>query len=241
MKTEFLSNISHELRTPLSIIIAYSESLRDPSLTAEEQTCFLDIIAKNGGDLLQLIDDLLDLSRLEISGAMLNITLSHIHDVMRSLWEQADKNAAEKSIKVRFRPGQDIPVIYIDNRRILQVLWCLVQNAIKFTEHGGSVEVRTKREGDRVWVQVEDTGAGIPPDQINSIFDSFRQLDGSNTRVSGGLGIGLAMAKHIVELHDGRIWVESEEGKGSIFTFVLPVDTEATFLADTDSDPDKSS
>ena len=236
MKTEFLGNISHELRTPLSIIIAYSESLRDPGLTDEERNGFLDIIHENGENLLNLINDLLDLSRLEVSGAMLNLTLSHVHDVIRSIWAAAEKQAAEKSIDIRFRPGYEIPVTYVDNKRIQQVLWCLVQNAIKFTEDGGSVEVRTKTGENGVWIQVEDTGTGIAPDQIPGIFDTFRQLDGSSTRESGGLGIGLAMAKHIVELHGGRIWVESKKGKGSVFTFVLPVDNKSTLAENTSVD-----
>jgi PAS domain S-box-containing protein len=230
MKTEFLANISHELRTPLSIIIAYSESLREESITAEERTDFLDVIAENGQNLLQLIDDLLDLSHLETSGASLNLSLSHIHDVVRSLWPRVERIAAEKGIHLSFEPGDDVPVIYLDNRRILQVLMCLVHNGIKFTDEGGSVTVRTNRDWEGVTIEVKDTGTGVAAERLPEIFDTFRQLDGSSTRKWGGLGIGLAMAKHIVELHGGRIWVDSEEGKGSMFAFVLPVDTEEPFL-----------
>lgn len=228
MKTEFLGNISHELRTPLSIIIAYSESLREPGLPEDVRNEFLDIILENGGSLLRLINDLLDLSKLEVSGAMLHPTLTHVHDVVRSIWTQAEKKASEKSIGITFTPGYEVPVAYLDISRIQQVLWCLVQNAIKFTPPGGTVEVRTKTGENGVWIQVEDSGAGIAPDQIPGIFDTFRQLDGSSTREIGGLGIGLAMAKHIVELHGGRIRVESKIGKGSLFTFVLPVDGRST-------------
>jgi PAS domain S-box-containing protein len=229
MKKEFMANISHELRTPLSIIIAYSESLRDENIDAETRSTFLDVIAENGQNLLQLIDDLLDLSHLEMSGAMLNTSLSHIHDVVRSLWPRVERLASEKRINLTFEPGEDIPVVYIDNRRILQVLMCLVHNAIKFTDEHGTVTVRTKRTDSGLEIEVEDTGRGIARDQIPRIFDTFRQLDGSSTRQWGGLGIGLAMAKHIIELHGGQIWVESEEGRGSVFTFTLPVDIEVTF------------
>jgi len=237
MKTEFLANISHELRTPLSIIIAYSESLRDDSISPEDEAKFLDVIAENGQSLLQLIDDLLDLSNMEASGTPISRSLSHIHDVIRAVWSRVEPLAAEKNIRLKLIQGYDLPVINVDNRRIVQVLMCLIHNAIKFTEDGGSVEVRTDRTDLGVAVEVEDTGTGIAADQLPKIFDAFRQLDGSSTRKWGGLGIGLAMAKHIVELHGGQLWVESEEGKGSLFTFVLPVDNDETFLREDDSTP----
>ena len=230
MKMEFLDNISHELRTPLSIIIAYSEALRDENIGPENRAKFLGVIAENGQDLLQLIDDLLDLSHLEMSGAMVNTSLSHVHDVVRSVWRRVERLAADKRIRIEFEPGEDVPVIYIDNRRITQVLMSLLHNAIKFTGERGSITVRTRLSEEGVLVQVEDTGTGIAPDQLPKIFDAFKQLDGSSTRKWGGLGIGLAMAKHIVELHGGRIWVESDEERGSVFTFVLPVDFDDDFL-----------
>jgi signal transduction histidine kinase len=239
MKTEFLANISHELRTPLSIIIAYSESLRDSNITPEDRTQFLDIITDNGQNLLQLIDDLLDLSHLEMSGTMLNSSLTHIHDVIYSQWPRVEKLANEKEIQLSFEPGENIPVIYFDNRRILQVLMCLLHNAIKFTEVGGKVTLRTSRNDEGLLMEVQDLGKGIAPDQLPGIFDTFRQLDGSSTRTWGGLGIGLAMAKHIVDLHGGRIWAESEEGKGSLFSFVLPVETEEQFLHRENRDDDE--
>lgn len=231
MKTEFLANISHELRTPLSIIIAYSESLRDGSLSNEERMQFVDVIAQNGESLLQLINDLLDLSKLEVSGAMLSITLSHMHDVVRGLWHKVEATARDKGIELVFKPGYDVPVTYVDNKRMTQVVQCLVQNAIKFTDMGGKVEVSTVRSSEGVVVEVSDTGKGIPTEQIPHIFDTFRQLDGSTTRRWGGMGIGLAIAKHIVELHGGRIWVDSSLGSGSVFTFVVPVETDEVLRA----------
>ena len=229
MKSEFLANISHELRTPLSIIIAYSESLRDEAISSDDRKQFLNVIAENGESLLRLIDDLLDLSQLEASGAMINLSLSHIHDVVRSLWPRMEPLAAEKNIRLTFHPGQSIPVVNIDNRRILQVLMSLIHNAIKFTGDGGAVDVRTVRDERGVLVEVQDTGAGIAAEELPKIFDTFRQLDGSSTRRWGGLGIGLAMAKHIVEQHSGRIWAESEPGKGSTFSFVLPVESDDSY------------
>ncbi len=229
MKTEFLANISHELRTPLSIIIAYSEALRDASLTVEERTKFLDVVAESGQSLLQLIDDLIDLSQLEASGTTINRSLSHIHDVMQAVWSRIEPMAVDKDIQLSLESGNNIPVINIDNRRILQVLFCLIHNAIKFTDPGGNVEVRTFLDTGGVVVEVRDTGRGIAADEIPKVFDTFRQVDGSSTRQWGGLGIGLAMAKHIVEQHGGRIWAESEEGSGALFAFLLPVEDEHSF------------
>jgi PAS domain S-box-containing protein len=226
MKTEFLQNISHELRTPLSIIIAYSDSLRDPTLSPESRSEFLDVVAENSNNLLRLIDDLIDLSRLEVSGAMLALDLGHIHDHIRAILPLVEVEARNKQIEVTFRPGADVPPSRFDNKRMQQVLGCLLRNAVKFTSTGGVIEVSTAVDGDELCVQVRDTGAGIPKSELGTIFDTFRQIDGSSTRRWGGLGIGLAMARHIVELHGGRIWVESEPGEGSTFTFALPVDAE---------------
>jgi PAS domain S-box-containing protein len=226
MKTEFLANISHELRTPLSVIIAYTEALRDGLVNDQDRKHFLEVIADNGQGLLRLINDLLDLSKLEVSGAMLSFTLSHIHDVIRVLWPKVTSSADTKGIEVAFKPGYEIPVVYIDNKRISQVVMSLATNAVKFTERGGKIEISTRRSPEGVVVQVTDTGAGIPEEQLASIFDTFRQLDGSSTRRAGGLGIGLAIAKHIIELHGGKIWVESKQGVGSTFCFMIPVETD---------------
>jgi len=236
MKTEFLARISHELRTPLSIILAYTESLRQEDIDKSKQQEFLGIVYEQGQNLLSLIDNLLDLSNLEISVTMLNISLSHIHDVIRAIWPEAEEAARSKGITVSLETGYDIPVSYMDNKRMMQVLKCLVGNAIKFTESGGEVHVRTQVREGNVWVEVMDTGEGIPADKISSIFETFHQIDGSISRKWGGMGIGLAMAKHIVELHGGKIWVESEYGRGSLFTVSLPLDTAVEFLPDLSRD-----
>ncbi len=230
MKTEFLANISHELRTPLSIIIAYSESLKDPTLPEDSRKQFLEVITENGANLLTLINNLLDLSKLEISGQRLNTSLAHIHDVIKSVLAQMGKRAQAKNISLEFVAGPDIPVTYLDINQIIQVISCLVQNAIKFTNMGGSVGVRTIFTGEEIQVKVTDTGMGIREEEIAHIFETFHQVDGSSSRQWGGLGIGLALAKHIVELHRGRIWAESQYGGGSTFTVALPIETEPAFL-----------
>jgi signal transduction histidine kinase len=123
-----------------------------------------------------------------------------------------------------------VPVTYLDNSQIVQVLSCLIQNAIKFTGNKGLVRVETVFTGNEIWVKVKDNGAGIPKEELQNIFETFRQVDGSSSRRWGGLGIGLALAKHIVELHKGRVWAESEVGSGSTFTVALPLETEGVFL-----------
>jgi PAS domain S-box-containing protein len=230
MKTEFLANISHELRTPLSIIIAYSESLRASNLPDETRRQFIDVIVENGANLLQLINNLLDLSKLEASGRALNMSLSHIHDVIKAVWPKMQQKAQSKGIELSFLADPKVPVTYLDNSQIVQVLSCLIQNAIKFTDAGGSIRVDTVYTGNEIWVKVKDTGTGIPEEELPHIFNTFRQVDGSTSRRWGGMGIGLALAKHIVELHKGRLWVESKCGTGSTFTVALPVETEPVFL-----------
>ncbi|MEE9269532.1 MAG: ATP-binding protein [Candidatus Krumholzibacteria bacterium] len=230
MKSEFLANISHELRTPLSIIIAYTESLKDPSLSAENREKFLAVLEENGEHLLALINNLLNLSKLEISAQRLNMSLSHVHDVIRSIWSRMEKLAKENSVRLTFKPGANVPVVYLDNSQVVQVVTSLIQNAIKFTDHGGAVTVRTEVRQGEILIKITDTGQGIRDDKLATIFDTFQQLDGSSSRKWGGMGIGLALAKHIVELHKGKLTVESKVGKGSTFTVTLPVDTEDEFL-----------
>jgi PAS domain S-box-containing protein len=232
MKTEFLARISHELRTPLSIILAYSESLKTENLPAENRLEFLQVIEEQGQTLLDLINNLLDLSNLEISVTMLRVSLSHLHDVIRSIWPKMEKEAARKGIDIQFIPSDEVPVVYFDNKRILQVLKCLISNAIKFTGEEGSIEVRTRLVDEWVRVEVADTGEGIPKDKVARVFETFHQVDGSISRKWGGMGIGLAMAKHILELHGGKIWVDSEQGVGSTFAFSLPLDTVSEYLPD---------
>jgi signal transduction histidine kinase len=213
--------------------LAYTESLKQEDLDQKRQQEFLTVVYEQGQNLLGLIDNLLELSNLEISVTMLNISLSHIHDVIKAIWQEAERTAQAKDIRIAFEPGYDVPVSYLDNKRMIQVLNCLVGNAIKFTGSGGAVSVRTKVRKDHIWIEVMDTGEGIPLDKIPNIFDAFHQIDGSISRRWGGMGIGLAMVKHIVELHGGKIWVESEHGRGSLFTVSLPLDTAAELLPET--------
>src|SRR5690606_16106153 len=223
-KSEFLANMSHELRTPLNAVLGYAELIQDgiygevPKKMAE----VLERIQQNGRHLLGLINDVLDLSKIEAG----ELTLSPVDYSMRELAldvaSATEALASEKKLALEVDVPADLPPGRGDERRLAQVLMNLVSNAIKFTE-AGSVSIRAKVEDGSFVVSVTDTGIGIAPQDRERIFGEFQQVDSSSTRKKGGTGLGLAIAKRIVELHGGRIWVESTLGQGSTFAFTLPL------------------
>jgi signal transduction histidine kinase len=223
-KSEFLANMSHELRTPLNAVLGYAELIQDgiygevPSKMAD----VLERIQQNGRHLLGLINDVLDLSKIEAG----QLTLSPVDYSMRELVldvvSATEALAAEKQLAIEVDAPADLPPGRGDERRLTQVLLNLVSNAIKFTE-AGRVSIRAKVEDGSFLVTVSDTGVGIAPEHQVRIFEEFQQVDSSSTRRKGGTGLGLAIAKRIVELHGGRIWVDSTPGQGSTFAFTLPL------------------
>jgi signal transduction histidine kinase len=223
-KSEFLANMSHELRTPLNAVLGYVELIQDGiygEVPAKMQDV-LERIQQNGRHLLGLINDVLDLSKIEAG----QLTLAPVDYSMRELVldvvSATEALAAEKKLAVEVDVAPDLPRGRGDERRLTQVLMNLVSNAIKFTE-AGSVCVRAMVEDGSFVVAVTDTGVGIAPEDRERIFEEFQQVDTSSTRRKGGTGLGLAIAKRIVELHGGRIWVESTPGQGSTFAFTLPL------------------
>jgi len=227
LKSDFLSRISHELRTPLSIIMAYTGTLiedeNEPSLDKETKREFLHVIESQSNKLLSLINDLLDLSKVEISETMLNISEGSINEVIEISVRMVSQFAGSKNIELEVDLDDNIPILNFDAIRMRQVIVNLLNNAIKYSPEGEVVKV-TSREGDKeVLICVEDHGSGIREKDIPKIFDKFTQIEGVNTRKSDGMGIGLKLVKHYVELHGGRIWVESEPGKGSRFCVSLPI------------------
>jgi signal transduction histidine kinase len=223
-KSSFLANMSHELRTPLNAILGYTELIMDgiygqPSDRIRE---VLGRVQQSGRHLLALINDVLDLSKIEAGQLTLSSRDVSIADVARTVCASVESLAAEKKLALTVSVPPSLPPFRGDERRIAQVLLNLVGNAIKFTDTGEiSIEAAvSKRE---LVISVADTGPGISVAERERIFDEFQQGDDAQARVKGGTGLGLAIAKRIVEMHGGRVWVESGEGTGSIFRFTLPV------------------
>jgi signal transduction histidine kinase len=226
-KSQFLANMSHELRTPLNAILGYTELIVDQiyGKVPEKIRGVLERVQKSGRHLLGLINDVLDLSKIEAGQLTLSLSDYSFQDAVQSVVSSVESLAKEKGLRLTVDVAKKLPVGRADERRIVQVLLNLVGNAIKFTD-AGEVAVRVSAVDDAFRASVSDTGPGIPESQHERIFEEFQQVDGSSTRAKGGTGLGLAIAKRIIELHGGRIWVESVVGQGSTFTFSLPVRTE---------------
>jgi len=228
MKERFAANISHELRTPLNLILGFSEMMYLRSDVYGDMdwpmTLRRDIrqIYQSSRQLLDLVNDVLDLARIDALQFPLSKELSDLGDVVREAASTASDLLRGTDVALRVRLPRSLPPFQFDRTRIRQVLLNLLNNASRFTTKG-SITVSAQRDGDEVLVTVEDTGVGIPPDRLDDIFEEFRQVDMSPRRQHGGAGLGLALCKRFVELHDGRIWVESEPGIGSTFRFTLPL------------------
>jgi len=224
-KSEFLANMSHELRTPLNSIIGFSEVLHDQTFGPlnPKQTRYVDNVLTAGQHLLSLINDILDLSKVE-AGKM---TVEARSFAVRPMLDNVVILVKERALKRRLTLSLEAPAdltVSADERMLKQILFNLLSNAVKFTEPGGRIAVTAERAGDDLYVSVADTGIGIKPEDQARPFTEFVQLDSGYDRMHQGTGLGLALTRKFVELHGGRIWVESEgEGKGSTFRFTLPL------------------
>ena len=223
-KSDFLASMSHELRTPLNAVLGFTEMLLDdvygelpPRLRepiSDIRTC--------GTQLLRLINEVLDLAKIEAGRMDLSLAEYAVEDVVNTVKLSLRSLASEKGLDFTAATQPDIPLAVGDAKRITQCLMNLAGNALKFTTRG-KVEIWVERQGTQLLYRVSDTGIGIPQDQIGHIFEEFRQADPTITREFGGTGLGLSITKRFVELHGGRIWVESEAGKGSTFSFSIPL------------------
>lgn len=226
-KSEFLANMSHELRTPLNAILGYAELILDKIYgdVPEKIQDVLERLEKNGRHLLGLINDVLDLSKIEAGQLTLSLNEYSMKEVVQTVFTAVESLAAEKNLELKITVPPDLAPGKGDEQRIAQVLLNLVGNAIKFTEEG-EVNVEVAASNGTFLVSVSDTGPGLSEADQQRIFEEFHQADSSSTRKKGGTGLGLSIAKRIIEMHGGRIWVESSLGKGSTFRFTLPVRVE---------------
>jgi PAS domain S-box-containing protein len=225
LKDEFLATLSHELRTPLSAILGWTQVLlKGQAVNPVDQRRAIEVIDRNARAQVQLIGDLLDLSRIMSGKLRLDLQQVAIHDVVQAALDSASPSADAKQIRLVSLLDPARAVINGDAGRLQQVVWNLLTNAIKFTPRGGRVQVLLQRVNSHVELSVSDTGIGIPPSFLPLVFDRFSQRDGSSTRTHGGLGLGLAICKQLVELHGGSIRAASPgEGQGATFSVDLPV------------------
>lgn len=221
VRSDFVANVSHELRTPLTSIKGFIETLLDGGLSNEESARrFLTIISQETDRLNRLINDLLDLSKLESGRTELNQTRLYLAPLVEEVRQTMDARLAEKRLSFSVELGS--VAVWADEDRIREVLVNLIDNAVKYTPEGGSIRIMEIGRGNEQEFIVCDTGFGIPKESLGRIFERFYRVDKARSREMGGTGLGLSIVKHIIERHKGRVWVESELGKGSSFHFTLP-------------------
>jgi signal transduction histidine kinase len=227
-KSQFLANMSHELRTPLNAILGYTELILDSIYgeAPEKMRSVLERVQANGKHLLGLISDVLDLSKIEAGQLTLSLSQYSLAELVQSVYVAVEPLAAQKNLTLTTDVAKGLPTGYGDERRLAQVLLNLVGNAIKFTEMG-EVAITAAQTNGSFNVAVRDSGPGIDPAHQAKIFEEFQQVDNTSTRQKGGSGLGLAISKRIVEMHGGRIMVDSALGKGATFTIKLPVKTDS--------------
>jgi signal transduction histidine kinase len=223
-KSEFLANMSHELRTPLNAIIGFSEVLAEGMFgeVNEKQTEYLEDILESGQHLLSLINDILDLSKIEAGRMELEATDFDLPSAIENALILVRERAGRRGITLERTIGDRLGEIHADERKVKQVLLNLLSNALKFTPEGGRIDVQATMRDDIVEISVADTGVGIAPEDQEAVFEEFRQVGTAAKKVEG-TGLGLALSRRFIELHGGRIWLKSEVGVGSTFAFTLPV------------------
>jgi PAS domain S-box-containing protein len=223
MKDEFLAILSHELRTPLNAILGWSRLLRVKKFDEETIDKALETIERNAKSQSQLIEDILDVSRILRGKLNLNKHPIRLESVIELAIDSLQPLAEDKSIVLELTRSPNVGAVIGDSDRLQQIVWNLLSNAIKFTPEEGKVEVRLESVGDEAQIQIIDNGIGIAPDFLPYVFDRFRQADSSTTRSYGGLGLGLAIVRHLVEQHGGKVYAENNPGEGAKFTVALPL------------------
>ena len=224
-KSEFLANMSHELRTPLNAVIGFSEVLQARMFGPlnDKQTEYVDDILHSGRHLLSLINDILDLAKIEAGRTELEPSTFDLNEAIDNAMQLIKERAVRRGLRLECNVVPDLGTIHADERKVKQVLINLLSNAVKFTREGGTITITATRGPAEVTLAVQDTGIGIAAEDQELIFEEFRQVGTDYTRKQEGTGLGLALARRFVELHGGRLWVESVLGRGSTFSFTLPL------------------
>ena len=224
VRRDFVANVSHEFRTPLTAIQGFAETLLAGALDdAQNRRRFLEIILEHARRLARLTEDLLELSKMDADRLELDIRRLSVSQFVESCLETTQRRAADKQLSISIHLPQNLPDIAGDRRRLAEVLQNLLDNSIQYTLPGGQIYLTAAAGKDEVIFTVADTGIGIPKADQPRIFERFYRVDAARSREVGGTGLGLAIAKHLIEVHNGTIWVESEVGQGSKFHFSVPI------------------
>jgi two-component system phosphate regulon sensor histidine kinase PhoR len=224
MRRDFVANVSHELRTPLSIFRGYLETLLDdPHQPPGELLRILEIMERHSDRLNALVEDVLSLARLESPGAELDLSEVDLADLLHSIMRDWEKRFAAKQLKSHLNFPGNLPLLQADENRLQEVIYNLLDNAVKYSQPGGTVFLRAEIEGDRVRISVADEGVGIPDADLPRIFERFYRADKARSRELGGTGLGLSIVKHIVQRHGGTVEAQSALGKGTTISVLLPV------------------
>jgi signal transduction histidine kinase len=221
VRRDLVANVSHELKTPISALRAHLENLLDGVERPEPQT--LQVMLAQSERLGRLVDQLLELSRLESGDLPLHREELRLRPLVSRVLSEIEVTRGRRDVDLAQDVPEDLPPVFADAERVHQVLFNLLDNAMRFTPAGGRVRVTASRQNGSVDVAVADTGPGIAPEHLPRLFERFYRVDTARSRDEGGTGIGLAIARSVIEAHGGRIWAQSEPGKGSTFTFELPV------------------
>ena len=225
VRSDFVANVSHELRTPLSILRGYIETLLDnPETSREEFSRVLSVMERHSKRLGLLVDDLLSLTQLESANTELELNQVRVKELFNNLIHDWKEKFAAKNLKLVVDLPPDLQTIRADETRVQEVLYNLLENAVKYSREGGEIRLQAARRGSEIVLNVSDDGIGISRDQLPRIFERFYRADKARSREHGGTGLGLAIAKHIAQLHGGRIEAESELGRGTTIRMFLPSD-----------------